>query len=167
MKSPIRVAVTGAAGQIGYSLLSRIASGSVFGADQPIILSLLEITPAMGALEGVVMELDDCAFPLLAGSETSDDASDDSTDDAGTDDTTGGTSEQPCEDYANFNKSLKSPDLNNKGSMAQKKKVRRLLPWIRQSFKIGSLETKISFFASHPTNKHTIWRQMKMRRLLK
>ncbi len=74
MKAPLRVAVTGAAGQIGYSLLFRIASGTVFGDDQPIILSLLEITPAMGALEGVVMELDDCAFPLLHGIETSDDA---------------------------------------------------------------------------------------------
>lgn len=74
MNAPLRVAVTGAAGQIGYSLLFRIASGAVFGADQPVILSLLEITPAMGALEGVVMELDDCAFPLLQGIETSDDA---------------------------------------------------------------------------------------------
>ncbi len=74
MKAPLRVAITGAAGQIGYSLLFRIASGAVFGADQPIILSLLEITPAMGALDGVVMELDDCAFPLLVGIETSDDA---------------------------------------------------------------------------------------------
>jgi malate dehydrogenase len=59
--------VTGAAGQIGYSLLFRIASGAVFGPDQPVILQLLEITPALGALEGVRMELDDCAFPLLAG----------------------------------------------------------------------------------------------------
>ena len=74
MKTPVRVAVTGAAGQIGYSLLFRIASGSMLGPDQPVILQLLEITPAMGALEGVVMELDDCAFPLLAGIETSDDA---------------------------------------------------------------------------------------------
>jgi malate dehydrogenase len=65
MKSPIRVAVTGAAGQIGYSLLFRIASGSMFGPDQPVILHLLEIEPALRALNGVVMELDDCAFPLL------------------------------------------------------------------------------------------------------
>jgi malate dehydrogenase len=67
MKSPIRVAVTGAAGQIGYSLLFRIASGSMFGADQPVILNLLEIEPALKALNGVVMELEDCAFPLLKG----------------------------------------------------------------------------------------------------
>ncbi|MEY4392266.1 MAG: malate dehydrogenase, partial [Actinomycetota bacterium] len=67
MTTPVRVAVTGAAGQIGYSLLFRIASGAVFGPDQPVILQLLEITPALGALEGVRMELDDCAFPLLAG----------------------------------------------------------------------------------------------------
>jgi malate dehydrogenase len=66
-KSPIRVAVTGAAGQIGYSLLFRIASGSMFGPDQPVILHLIEIEPALGALQGVVMELDDCAFPLLKG----------------------------------------------------------------------------------------------------
>jgi len=65
-KKPIRVAVTGAAGQIGYSLLFRIASGSMFGPDQPVALNLIEIEPAMGALEGVMMELDDCAFPLLA-----------------------------------------------------------------------------------------------------
>ena len=65
MKNPIRIAVTGAAGQIGYSLLFRIASGAMFGPDQPVELSLIEITPALGALEGVVMELDDCAFPLL------------------------------------------------------------------------------------------------------
>lgn len=64
-KKPIRVAVTGAAGQIGYSLLFRIASGSMFGPDQPVALNLIEIEPAMGALEGVMMELDDCAFPLL------------------------------------------------------------------------------------------------------
>jgi malate dehydrogenase len=74
MKSPIRVAVTGAAGQIGYSLLFRIADGDMLGPDQPVILHLLEITPALGALEGVVMELNDCAFPLLAGVVTSDDA---------------------------------------------------------------------------------------------
>ncbi|HEY1116229.1 MAG TPA: malate dehydrogenase [Acidimicrobiales bacterium] len=72
--SPVTVAVTGAAGQIGYSLLFRIASGALLGPDQPVHLKLLEITPAMGALEGVVMELDDCAFPLLAGVTTSDDA---------------------------------------------------------------------------------------------
>jgi malate dehydrogenase len=71
---PVRIAVTGAAGQIGYSLLFRIASGAVLGPDQPVILQLLEIPPAMGALEGVVMELDDCAFPLLAGIEPADDA---------------------------------------------------------------------------------------------
>jgi malate dehydrogenase len=63
--SPLRVAVTGAAGQIGYSLLFRIASGAMLGDDQPIVLQMLEITPALGALEGVAMELDDCAFPLL------------------------------------------------------------------------------------------------------
>ncbi len=67
MKPPLRIAVTGAAGQIGYSLLFRIASGSMFGPDQPVILHLLEIEPALKALRGVVMELDDCAFPLLAG----------------------------------------------------------------------------------------------------
>jgi malate dehydrogenase len=67
MKSPIRVAVTGAAGQIGYSLLFRIASGAMFGPDQPVILHLIEIEPALPALNGVVMELDDCAFPLLQG----------------------------------------------------------------------------------------------------
>ncbi|MDR2980656.1 MAG: malate dehydrogenase [Puniceicoccales bacterium] len=64
-KTPIRVAVTGAAGQIGYSLLFRIASGSVFGPDQPVALNLIEIEPGMKALKGVVMELEDCAFPLL------------------------------------------------------------------------------------------------------
>ena len=63
MKEPVRVAVTGAAGQISYSLLFRIAAGEMLGADQPVILQLLEIPPAMGALGGVVMELDDCAFP--------------------------------------------------------------------------------------------------------
>jgi malate dehydrogenase len=68
MKStPLRIAVTGAAGQIGYALLFRIASGAMFGADQPIILHLIEIEPALPALQGVVMELDDCAFPLLKG----------------------------------------------------------------------------------------------------
>src|SRR5476651_2019948 len=64
---PLRVAVTGAAGQIGYSLLFRIASGAMFGPQQPVILHLLEIEPALPALNGVVMELDDCAFPLLKG----------------------------------------------------------------------------------------------------
>jgi malate dehydrogenase len=67
MKSPIRVAVTGAAGQIGYSLLFRIADGSMFGPDQPVILHLIEVEPALPALGGVVMELQDCAFPLLKG----------------------------------------------------------------------------------------------------
>ena len=67
--TPLKVAVTGAAGQIGYSLLFRLASGSLLGADRPIELRLLEIEPALKALEGVVMELDDCAFPLLAGVE--------------------------------------------------------------------------------------------------
>jgi malate dehydrogenase len=71
--TPKKVAVTGAAGQIGYSLLFRIASGAIFGPDTPVELRLLEITPALKALEGVVMELDDCAFPLLAGVETGDD----------------------------------------------------------------------------------------------
>jgi malate dehydrogenase len=66
MKQPIHVTVTGAAGQIGYALLFRIASGAVFGPDQPVVLRLLEIAPALPALEGVVMELQDCAFPLLA-----------------------------------------------------------------------------------------------------
>jgi malate dehydrogenase len=73
MKEPIRVAVTGAAGQIGYALLFRIAAGDMLGKDQPVILQLLEITPALKALEGVVMELNDAAFPLLHGVETSDD----------------------------------------------------------------------------------------------
>jgi malate dehydrogenase len=74
MNDPVRVAVTGAAGQIGYSLLFRIASGEMLGKDQPVILHLLEITPALPALAGVAMELDDCAFPLLAGIEQTDDA---------------------------------------------------------------------------------------------
>ncbi len=74
MKPPVRVTVTGAAGQISYSLLFRIAAGEMLGRDQPVILQLLEITPAMKALEGVVMEIDDCAFPLVAGIEMSDDA---------------------------------------------------------------------------------------------
>jgi len=67
MKDPITVSITGAAGNIGYALLFRIASGSVFGADQPVHLNLIEIEPALPALQGVVMELDDCAFPLLSG----------------------------------------------------------------------------------------------------
>lgn len=74
MKSPVRVAVTGAAGQISYSLLFRIAAGEMLGKDQPVILQLLEITPALGALQGVAMELDDCAFPLLQGMVCTDDA---------------------------------------------------------------------------------------------
>lgn len=74
MKSPVRVAVTGAAGQIGYSLLFRIASGEMLGKDQPVILQMLEITPALEALNGVAMELNDCAFPLLAGMVQTDDA---------------------------------------------------------------------------------------------
>src|SRR5947209_2916378 len=65
--TPIRVAVTGAAGQIGYSLLFRIAYGAMFGPGQPVILHLIEIEPALPALQGVIMELDDCAFPLLKG----------------------------------------------------------------------------------------------------
>ena len=72
--TPVRVAVTGAAGQIGYSLLFRIASGALLGPDQPVILQLLEVTPALGALQGVVMELDDCAFPLVSDVVTTDDA---------------------------------------------------------------------------------------------
>ena len=74
MKAPVRVAVTGAAGQIGYALLFRIAAGDMLGPDQPVILHLLEITPALPALEGVVMELNDCAFPTLAGVVATDDA---------------------------------------------------------------------------------------------
>jgi malate dehydrogenase len=74
MKAPVRVAVTGAAGQIGYALLFRIAAGDMLGADQPVILHLLEITPALPALQGVVMELNDCAFPTLAGVVATDDA---------------------------------------------------------------------------------------------
>jgi len=72
MKDPVRIAVTGAAGQIGYALLFRIAAGNMLGADQPVILQLLEITPALEALRGVVMELNDCAFPLLQGVHVSD-----------------------------------------------------------------------------------------------
>ena len=73
MSTPVKVAVTGAAGQIGYSLLFRIGSGSMLGPDQPVELRLLEITPALKKLEGVVMELDDCAFPLLSAVEIGDD----------------------------------------------------------------------------------------------
>lgn len=73
MKAPVRVAVTGAAGQISYSLIFRIASGTMLGPDQPVILQLLEIPPAMGALQGVLMELNDCAFPLVAGVIATDD----------------------------------------------------------------------------------------------
>ena len=73
MEPPVRVAVTGAAGQIGYSLVFRIASGAMLGADQPVELRLLEIPPALPALRGVAMELDDCAFPLLAGVTSTDD----------------------------------------------------------------------------------------------
>src|SRR5210317_307330 len=75
MKAPVRVAVTGAAGQISYSLLFRIAAGEMLGADQPVILQLLEITPALDALAGTVMEIEDCAFPLVAGIVQTDDAS--------------------------------------------------------------------------------------------
>jgi malate dehydrogenase len=73
MKKPVRVAITGAAGQISYSLIFRIASGSMLGPDQPVMLQLLEIPPAMDALQGVLMELNDCAFPLLAGVTATDD----------------------------------------------------------------------------------------------
>ncbi|MAN67472.1 malate dehydrogenase [uncultured Hyphomonas sp.] len=73
MKKPVKVAVTGAAGQIGYALLFRIAAGNMLGPDQPVDLHLLEITPALGALEGVVMELNDCAFPLLNNIVATDD----------------------------------------------------------------------------------------------
>ena len=74
MKQAVRVTITGAAGQIGYALLFRVASGVMLGKDQPVILQLLEITPALDALQGVVMELDDCAFPLLQGIVATDDA---------------------------------------------------------------------------------------------
>ena len=74
MTSPVRVTVTGAAGQISYSLLSRIAAGEMLGPNQPVILQMLEITPALEALKGVAMELEDCAFPLLAGMVCTDDA---------------------------------------------------------------------------------------------
>ena len=73
MTAPVRIAVTGAAGQIGYALVFRIASGAMLGPEQPVILQLLEIPPAMDALRGVVMELDDCAFPLLRGVVATDD----------------------------------------------------------------------------------------------
>ena len=73
MKAPVRVTITGAAGQIGYQLAFRIASGQMLGDDQPVILQLLEIPPALPALHGVVMELDDCAFPTLAGIVATDD----------------------------------------------------------------------------------------------
>ena len=73
MKSPVRVTVTGAAGQISYSLLFRIAAGEMLGSDQPVILQMLEITPALEALKGVAMELEDCAFPTLAGMVCTDD----------------------------------------------------------------------------------------------
>lgn len=73
MKNPVRVTITGAAGQIGYQLAFRIASGQMLGSDQPVILQLLEIPPALGALQGVVMELDDCAFSTLAGVVATDD----------------------------------------------------------------------------------------------
>lgn len=73
MKAPVRVAVTGAAGQISYSLLFRIAAGEMLGKDQPVILQLLEITPALEAMAGTVMEIEDCAFPLVAGITQSDD----------------------------------------------------------------------------------------------
>ena len=74
MKDPVRVTITGAAGQLGYALLFRVASGAMLGNDQPVILQLLEITPALGAVKGVVMELDDCAFPLLQEVTYTDDA---------------------------------------------------------------------------------------------
>src|SRR3954452_7517691 len=74
MTPPVNVTVTGAAGQIGYALLFRIASGAMLGPDTPVNLRLLEITPALGAAEGTAMELNDCAFPLLAGIDITDDA---------------------------------------------------------------------------------------------
>ena len=72
-KEPIRVVITGAAGQIGYSLIYMVSSGYVFGADQPLILNLLDITPMMGVLGGVVMEIADCAFPLVKEAVPTDD----------------------------------------------------------------------------------------------
>src|ERR1700730_10227518 len=74
MTAPIRIAVTGAGGQIGYALIFRIASGGLFGPDQPVALQLLEITPALPALNGTLMELEDCAFPLLASMTATDKA---------------------------------------------------------------------------------------------
>ena len=74
MKTPIRVAITGAAGQIAYSLLFRIAAGDMLGEDQPVILQLLDIPQSLSSLKGVVMELDDCAFPLLASVTVTDDS---------------------------------------------------------------------------------------------
>ncbi len=74
MSQPIRIAVSGAGGQIGYALIFRIASGGLFGPDQPVSLRLLEITPALPALGGTIMELEDCAFPLLADVKASDKA---------------------------------------------------------------------------------------------
>ena len=74
MKDPVRITITGAAGQIGYALLFRIASGAMLGEDQPVILQLLEIPPAMDAVNGVIMEIDDCAFPLVAGISATSDA---------------------------------------------------------------------------------------------
>ncbi|MFI4921492.1 MAG: malate dehydrogenase, partial [Gammaproteobacteria bacterium] len=74
MKKPVRIAVTGAAGQIGYQLIFRFAAGDMLGPKQPVILQLLEVTPALPSLNGVVMELNDCAFPLLAGIVATDDA---------------------------------------------------------------------------------------------
>ena len=74
MKNPVRVTITGAAGNIGYTLAFRVAAGDMLGPDQPVILQLLEITPALDALKGVAMELNDCAFPLLRGLVTTDDA---------------------------------------------------------------------------------------------
>ena len=74
MKNPVRVTITGAAGNIGYALAFRVAAGDMLGPDQPVILQLLEITPALDALKGVAMELNDCAFPLLRGLVTTDDA---------------------------------------------------------------------------------------------
>ena len=74
MTTPIRVAVTGAGGQIGYALIFRIASGALFGPNQPVALQLLEITPALPSLGGTLMELDDCAFPLLTSTRATDKA---------------------------------------------------------------------------------------------
>src|SRR5262249_20849286 len=74
MNVPIRIAVTGAGGQIGYALIFRIASGGLFGPDQPVALQLLEITPALPSLKGILMELEDCAFPLLAEVQATDQA---------------------------------------------------------------------------------------------